>query len=217
MSSLMSSGGRSGPRARRTWIRQVPESRSRSIGPRHRPWPRCGSPSCPVRCQLSKGGQAGVERDVNDPPERQPAPGRAPVRTRIAFGPVGGMRRAAGSASSSWPARRERGASGDVRDAAQPVDGEFSSHGLTLPIAICSTVYAGTGQPLDSSWNARAKRDRLPFRGSTARRSQAPASPPSPHQMQAPGRIRATAAPSSDRGRRRDARFGTDVAKWILT
>ena len=26
-----------------------------------------------------------------------------------------------------------------------------------LPVAICSTVYAGAGQPLDSSWNARGK------------------------------------------------------------
>ena len=41
--------------------------------------------------------------------------------------------------------------------APQPVDVEFSFHGLTPPIAICSTVYAGTGQPLDSSWNAEAK------------------------------------------------------------
>ena len=42
--------------------------------------------------------------------------------------------------------------------APQSVDVEFSSHGLTPPIAICSTVYAGAGQPLDSSWNARGRR-----------------------------------------------------------
>jgi hypothetical protein len=56
MSSLMSSGRRSGPRSRRTWIRHVSESRSRSVGPRTRPWPKRSSPSCVVRRQLSRAG-----------------------------------------------------------------------------------------------------------------------------------------------------------------
>ena len=79
MSSLMSSGGRSGPRATRNWIEQVPESRSRSIGPCHRPWPGVRFAVLPGARPAVQGGQAGVERDVRDPPERQPAPGRAPV------------------------------------------------------------------------------------------------------------------------------------------
>ena len=57
MSILMRSGGRSGPRARRTWIRHAPESRSRSIGPRKRLWPTCSSLSCPMRCQLSRAAR----------------------------------------------------------------------------------------------------------------------------------------------------------------
>lgn len=72
MSSLMSGGGRSGQRARRTWIGHAPESRSRLIGPRKRLWPRCSSPSCPVRCQLSRAdrqasnGMSAIRR--NDSP-----------------------------------------------------------------------------------------------------------------------------------------------------
>jgi hypothetical protein len=53
MSSLMRSGGRSGPRARRASIQHVSLSRSCSIGQRNWLWPMCGSPPCPVRCQLS--------------------------------------------------------------------------------------------------------------------------------------------------------------------
>ena len=53
--------------------------------------------------------------------------------------------------------------------APQPVDVEFSSHGLTPPIAICSTVCAGTGQPLDSSWNARSEAKPPAYSDSTAR------------------------------------------------
>ncbi len=57
ISSLMSSGRRSGPRARRTWIRHVPESRSASIGPRKRPWRTCSSVPCRLRCQLSRAAR----------------------------------------------------------------------------------------------------------------------------------------------------------------
>src|SRR5205823_883023 len=53
MSSLMRSGGRSGPRSRPTPIRYAPRSRSCLIGQRNRLWPMCSSPSCPVHCQLS--------------------------------------------------------------------------------------------------------------------------------------------------------------------
>ena len=53
MSSRMRRGGRSGPRARRTSIRCVPDSRSCSIGPGTWPAPDRSSPPCPVRCQLS--------------------------------------------------------------------------------------------------------------------------------------------------------------------
>jgi hypothetical protein len=53
--------------------------------------------------------------------------------------------------------------------APQPVDVEFSSHDLTPPIAICSTMYAGTGQPLDSSWNARSEAKPPAYSDSTAR------------------------------------------------
>jgi len=55
MSSLMRSSGRSRPRARRTSIRQLPESRSRPIGPRIRLWPTCTSPSGAVYCRASRG------------------------------------------------------------------------------------------------------------------------------------------------------------------
>ena len=54
MLSLMRSSGRSGPRARRTSIRHVPEGRSCSIGPRNRLWPMRSSPSGSVRCQFSR-------------------------------------------------------------------------------------------------------------------------------------------------------------------
>jgi hypothetical protein len=47
-------GGRCGPRARRTWIWHVPESRSCSIGPRSRLSPKRSSPPCPVRCPRSR-------------------------------------------------------------------------------------------------------------------------------------------------------------------
>lgn len=53
--------------------------------------------------------------------------------------------------------------------APQSVDIEFSSHGLALPIAICSTVYTGAGQPLDSFWKAGQAKPRTYFRGSAAR------------------------------------------------
>ena len=88
----------------------------------------------------------------------------------------------------------------------------------TLPIAICSTVYAGAGQPLDSSWNARGRRNRLPIQGQHSQVIAGPRSvAPSPHQMQAlsRGRDMATAAASSDGGRR-DARFGTDMSRTDL-
>jgi hypothetical protein len=45
--------GRSGPRARRTWIRHVPEPRSCSTGPRNRLSPNRRSPPRPMGCQLS--------------------------------------------------------------------------------------------------------------------------------------------------------------------
>ena len=70
MSILMRSGGRSGPRARRTWIRHAPESRSRSIGPRKRLVADAQFAVLSGALPAFKGGQAGVERDVDDPPER---------------------------------------------------------------------------------------------------------------------------------------------------
>ena len=119
MCSLMSSGLRSGPRARRTWIEQVPESRSRSIGPRHRPWPGCGSPS--ARCAASCPGRPGRRRT--------------------------GCQRSAGKSGSS------------VRGCRVLVSC------LTPPIVTCSTVYAGAGQPLDSSWNGEGGETTYLFRG----------------------------------------------------
>ena len=105
MFSRMRRSGRSGPRARRTSIRRVPESRSCSIGPRNRLSPIRSSPSGPVRCQLSTCGQARLERDVNDPPERQPSQDRARARAHACL-----TARLAGAAG-----RRARGAGAAVR------------------------------------------------------------------------------------------------------
>ena len=66
-----------------------------------------------------QGGQAGVERDVCDPPERQPAPGRAPAgvgaggqrRVLVTAGRPGEAASTAGAAAadaSRAPARRGR-------------------------------------------------------------------------------------------------------------
>ena len=73
MSSLMRKRGRSGPRARRTSIRRVPESRSCSIGPAKWLPPNRSSPPCPVRCQLSSAathasnGTPTIRRNDSDP------------------------------------------------------------------------------------------------------------------------------------------------------
>jgi hypothetical protein len=113
-SSRMRNGGRSGPRVRRTSIRHVPESRSCSIGPRTRLWPMRSSPSCPVRCQLSRAathvsnGMSTIRRNDSHPRTgHMPAlmlaqpPGK-PVRRARQRGP------SAGRAPAPW-ARRDSG------------------------------------------------------------------------------------------------------------
>jgi hypothetical protein len=73
MSSLMRKRGRRGPRARRTSIRRVPESRSCSIGPGNRVPPNRSSPPCPGRCQRSSAathawnGTSTIRRNDSDP------------------------------------------------------------------------------------------------------------------------------------------------------
>ena len=85
MSGRIRTSGRSGPPARRTPIWHVPELPSRSIGECNWLGPMCSSPSCPALPAL-KRGHGGVERDVNDPPERQPARHCAHVRAHAAPG-----------------------------------------------------------------------------------------------------------------------------------
>ena len=98
--------------------------------------------------------------------------------------------------------------------APQSVDVEFSSHGLTLPIAICVPRCA---QALDNLWTPRGTRGggetACLFSASTARRSRAPVSRPLTAPNAGPSRIgdMATAPRGSDRDRR-VARFGTDVS-----
>ena len=108
----MSSGGRSGRRPRRTWIRHVPESPSRSIGPRKRPWPRCSSPSCPVRCQLSRAarqasnGMSTIRRNDSQPTaEHASAPG-PPSAQSADEGGGGGCQQFLASPASTLSQRR---------------------------------------------------------------------------------------------------------------
>jgi hypothetical protein len=96
--------------------------------------------------------------------------------------------------------------------APQPMDVKFSSHDLTPPIAICSTVYAGTGQPLDSSWNARSEAKPPAYPDSTARWSKGPSVGPY-RTKRRPELIRdmATAPPKQRQGPAR--RPGSDLMR----
>ena len=108
---LIGSGGRSGPRASRAWIRQVPVSRSCSSGPHRMLSPRCRPPSSSVRCHCSSAatqvssGTSTIRRNNGHPgPGPMPAlmlassPGErlgpAPVPSRLA--PIRGRAMAAG-------------------------------------------------------------------------------------------------------------------------
>ena len=124
-SSRMRSSGRSVPRARRTSVRHVPESRSCLIGPRRRLPPIRGSRSGAVRCQLSRAatqvsnGMSTIRRNdghsragvmlalmVAGPPGERTRPRRPPGGCRRRTPAAGGGRGPGpGAFAGCWPAR----------------------------------------------------------------------------------------------------------------
>jgi hypothetical protein len=130
MSSLIHSRGRSGPRASRTSTRQVPESRSRSNGPLSMLWQR---------------GDAGLVRDVHDPPERHRAHCGVFVRTGAVCRLAGGCGGRRGLPTALGPPGRHGQPTADARDAAHTASSTrvgIDSGSDRLAVTSCAACWA---------------------------------------------------------------------------